>query len=86
MPNLLDPTLVRTFARDKVYLEQTKLPILTVSATFREDVKGFHGFKEDETISIINFHSEIAELSPIFENFILSLVFLRIAQRDNLVQ
>ena len=43
-------------------------------------------FKEDETISIINFHSEIEELAPIFENFILSLVFLRIAKRDHLVQ
>jgi len=55
MPDLLDPVLVKTFAKDKQYLEDTKLPIITVSASFKEDIKGFHGLPEDETIPDIVF-------------------------------
>ncbi|MFH2022066.1 MAG: hypothetical protein ABIJ33_02170 [Patescibacteria group bacterium] len=55
MPDLLDPALVKTFAKDKQYLEATQLPIITVSASFKEDVKGFHGLPEDETIQDVVF-------------------------------
>jgi hypothetical protein len=55
MPDLLDPALVKTFAKDKQYLEQTKIPIVTVSASFKEDIKGFHGMKEDESIPDVVF-------------------------------
>lgn len=55
MPELLDPALVQTFAKDKIWLAKTKLPIVTVSATFREDVKGFHGLPENEALPDIVF-------------------------------
>lgn len=55
MPSLLDPVLEKTLAQDKQFLEQTKLPIVTVSATFREDLKGFYGIPEDETIPDVVF-------------------------------
>ena len=53
--SLHDPALQSTLAKDKEFLEKTKLPIVTVSASFREDIKGFHGFKEDESIPDVVF-------------------------------
>jgi hypothetical protein len=42
MPALFDQDLVKTLEEDKLFLETTALPIITVSATFREDVKRLH--------------------------------------------
>ena len=42
MPALFDQALVKTLEEDKLFLETTALPIITVSATFREDVKRLH--------------------------------------------
>lgn len=50
MPTLLDPTLEKVFAQDKANLEQTAIPIVTVSASYKEDIKGMFGYPEDETV------------------------------------
>jgi len=55
MPALFDRALMRSRKQDKKYLEQTRLPIVTVSATFREDLKEMHGFHENEQIRDIVF-------------------------------
>lgn len=55
MPNLLDSTLQKSFKHDKDYLQQTAVPIVTVSASYKEDVKGLFGYKEDETIKDVVF-------------------------------
>jgi hypothetical protein len=55
MSNLLDPILEKAFAQDKVNLEKTKVPIVTVSASYKEDVKGMFGYPEDETIADVVF-------------------------------
>ena len=55
MSSLLDPTLEKAFAKDKANLEQTKVPIITVSASYKEDIKGMFGYPEDETISDVVF-------------------------------
>lgn len=55
MSSLLDPNLEKALAQDKANLEQTKVPIVTVSASYREDVKGMFGYPEDETIADIVF-------------------------------
>ncbi|MFZ5376586.1 MAG: DUF6938 domain-containing protein [Patescibacteria group bacterium] len=47
---ILDPALQKTFLKDKAYLESTKLPIITVSATYKEDLKGLHQLKENDRI------------------------------------
>lgn len=49
MPELLDAALVKILHKDKQILEQTKLPIVTVSATFREDLKKFYGFPDNDS-------------------------------------
>src|SRR5690348_7666078 len=46
--DLVDPVLRQTFAADKKYLEQTQVPILTVSGTYQEDLKGLHGLPESD--------------------------------------
>lgn len=43
-------------------------------------------FRQYPEILIIDFHSPIDELSPIFENFIIALVFLKIAKREKLLK
>jgi hypothetical protein len=48
MPNLFDPHLTQTYQKDKKYLEQTELPIITVSASYREDLKRMHGLPDDD--------------------------------------
>lgn len=45
MSNSFDPLL---YELDKSRLESTGVPILTVSASFREDIKGWYGFEENE--------------------------------------
>ena len=42
MSSLLDPTLAKAYELDKRWLEETAVPIVTVSGTFREDAKDFH--------------------------------------------
>lgn len=49
MPNLFDPTLEKSFEKDRQLLKKTKLPIMTVSASYQEDLKGFHGLPEVDT-------------------------------------
>ncbi len=51
MQHLLDPNLVKVFKKDKEWLGQTEIPIVTVAGTMREDIKGWHGLVEDETIT-----------------------------------
>jgi len=41
--SLLDVQLEKILAKDKEFLEQTEFPIVTVSSTFREELKEFHG-------------------------------------------
>ncbi|HOA12113.1 hypothetical protein KBB59_01805 [Candidatus Woesebacteria bacterium] len=41
--------------QDKKLLENTKVPIITVSASFKEDLKGFHGEPENDQIQDIVF-------------------------------
>ncbi len=48
MSDLFDPILVRAYAADKEFLAQTKLPIVTVSGTFREDIKEWHQLPADD--------------------------------------
>ncbi|MGD9128919.1 MAG: hypothetical protein PVJ09_00290 [Candidatus Woesebacteria bacterium] len=55
MRKLFDPQLRKTFRQDKRYLEKTELPIITVSATYKEDLKGLHGLPEVDTIPDIVF-------------------------------
>lgn len=56
MPSL-SPILETALKKDRQFLETTKLPIVTVSATYREDLKEFLGLPEpeDETIPDIVF-------------------------------
>lgn len=49
MPNL-DRTLQGLLEKDKQHLASTDLPIITVSASFKEDLKGWYGLPEDETV------------------------------------
>ncbi len=42
MPALFDSALVKTLEQDKKFLETSLVPIITVSATFHEDLKRFH--------------------------------------------
>ena len=49
MSNLFDPYLTRTYQEDKKFLEQTDVPIITVSATYREDLKRMHGYPDNDT-------------------------------------
>lgn len=51
----LNPQLEQTFKLDKQFLEETKLPIITVSASYKEDLKGLHGLPEDESLTDIVF-------------------------------
>lgn len=51
MQHLLDPNLVKVFKKDKEWLSQTEIPIVTVAGTMREDIKGWHGLVEDESIT-----------------------------------
>jgi len=46
----LDPTLKRLLTQDKGHLETTRLPIITVSASFKEDLKGWYGLPENESL------------------------------------
>jgi hypothetical protein len=49
MPDLFDTNITQTLAADKKLLEQTQVPIITLSASFREDLKKMHGLANNET-------------------------------------
>ncbi|MCA9372880.1 hypothetical protein KC921_02160 [Candidatus Woesebacteria bacterium] len=51
MQHLLDPILTKMYQQDKKWLEEAEIPIVTVSGTMREDIKGWHGLTENETIT-----------------------------------
>lgn len=44
----IDPILNQTFLKDRAYLGQTVLPIVTVSGTYQEDLKGLHDLAESD--------------------------------------
>lgn len=44
MPELFDPFLVKSLKEDKAFLETTQIPIITVSSSYKEDLKEMHGF------------------------------------------
>ncbi|MCA9370104.1 MAG: hypothetical protein H6774_02445 [Pseudomonadales bacterium] len=48
MPALFDPFLQRTFQEDKTILTKTKVPIATISASYKEDTKRLHGYPHNE--------------------------------------
>lgn len=52
---LVDPALEKIFKLDKTVLESTQVPIVTVSATFREDLKALHGLPEDDWLPDVVF-------------------------------
>ncbi len=55
MSNLFDPQLEKTLKKDKQLLEQAEIPIITVSATYIEDLKGFHDLPELDTSTDVVF-------------------------------
>ena len=55
MPELFDPYLVKTFEKDKKFLETSKVPIITVSASYKEDLKKSHGYPDDDTTEDVVF-------------------------------
>jgi hypothetical protein len=46
---LLDPSLRKTKKLDKEYLQKTEVPLITVSGTYREDLKGVYDLPEDDS-------------------------------------
>lgn len=46
---LLDPSLRKTKKMDKEYLRTTEVPLITVSGTYREDLKGMYDLPEDDS-------------------------------------
>jgi hypothetical protein len=55
MPELFDKFLIQSLKKDKQLLETTKIPTITVSAAYREDLKRVHGYPDDDTIPDIVF-------------------------------
>lgn len=55
MPELFDPFLVKTLKEDKAFLEKTQVPIITVSSSYKEDLKELHGFPGRDDIRDIVF-------------------------------
>jgi len=55
MPHLDEAHLIKLFDQDKKILSETCLPIVTVSASFKEDLKKFHGLPEKTLVSDIVF-------------------------------
>lgn len=54
MPDLFDPTLTKPLAEDRRFLESTKVPIITLSAVTKEDVKKLHNLpNENESGDIV---------------------------------
>lgn len=55
MPELFDPYLVKTFKKDKKLLEEADIPTVTVSASYKEDLKRIHGFPDSDLIPDVVF-------------------------------
>lgn len=55
MPDLFDRALADAFGKDQQALATTKLPIVTVSASFKEDRKNQYGYQEDESLPDVVF-------------------------------
>lgn len=56
MPDsLLDATLEKLLEADRGFLQKTAVPIVTVSAGFKEDLKEAHGFTQDNTLTDVVF-------------------------------
>jgi hypothetical protein len=55
MKHLDEADLIRLFDQDKKILDQTLLPIVTVSASFKEDLKRIHGLPENNSIPDVVF-------------------------------
>jgi len=54
MPELFDQFLIKSLKEDKQFLEKTALPIITVSSSYKEDLKEMHGFPgRDDTPDIV---------------------------------
>lgn len=53
--SLLDATLEKLLEADRTFLLKTELPIVTVSAGTKEDLKEAHGFTQDNTITDVVF-------------------------------
>ncbi|MDH5533056.1 MAG: hypothetical protein OEX81_01370 [Candidatus Pacebacteria bacterium] len=51
----LNHQIEKLFEIDKKFLKETKLPIITVSASYKEDLKGLHGLKQDESLTDVVF-------------------------------
>lgn len=51
----LDPTLAHLLELDKHRLQQARVPIVTVSASFKEDLKGWYGLPENEAVPDVVF-------------------------------
>lgn len=51
----LDPNLNETLIKEQNYLAETNLPIITVSASYKEDLKGLHGLEETDIATDIVF-------------------------------
>lgn len=49
MSDLFDSNITQTLSADKQLLEQTQVPIITLSASFREDLKKMHGLPNNNT-------------------------------------
>ena len=45
---MLEPALRKTWITDREYLQKTAVPIVTVSGTYREDLKGLHDLPEED--------------------------------------
>ncbi len=54
MPEL-DPLLVKALASDKHLLENTEIPVITVSGTFREDLKQWYGLPHNDDLPDVVF-------------------------------
>lgn len=55
MPSLLDPQLEVALNKEIAHLKETEVPIISVSAAYKEDVKGMFGFPENETLNDVVF-------------------------------
>jgi hypothetical protein len=53
--NTLTPDLKKIFKKDKQALEKTDLPIITVSASYKEDLKGFYDLEENDNLPDVVF-------------------------------
>lgn len=51
----LDPSLQKALTQEIKRFQSTKIPIITVSASYREDVKGFYGYTENENVPDVVF-------------------------------